>query len=167
MASIGEFCSVQNWNAAKGLLEKKIREMLTNRALTLCTKKNLMRAVWCFVQYEQGFMSAARVLRWPSIITAVGDNKTDNFVAMTGKETTRRWGILNVAQRMWRVVCKMKEVIEAGNRLLIEKILTQVWRLSWIQCESAGHTAPLQQSSGLSNVGSNVGRTQSQNLCAS
>jgi len=56
----------------------------------------------------------------------VRDNKTDNFVAMTGKEITRIWVILNVPQRMWRVVCENEKVKEAVDRLLIEKILTQV-----------------------------------------
>lgn len=72
----------------------------------------------------RGFMSAARGLRKPSIITVARDNKTDNFVVMAGKEITRRWGIFNVPQGMWRVVCKKEEVKEAVDRLLTEKILT-------------------------------------------
>jgi hypothetical protein len=37
-------------------------------------------------------MSAAKGLRNPSMIMVARDKKTDNFVVIAGKETTRRWG---------------------------------------------------------------------------
>jgi len=44
-------------------------------------------------------------------------------VVIAGKEIKRRWGIFNVPQGMWRVVCKKEEVKEAVDKVLTEKIL--------------------------------------------
>jgi len=73
----------------------------------------------------RGFVSAARGLSKPSMvmIMVARDKKTDNFVVIAGKEIKRRWGIFNVPQGMWRVVCKKEEVKEAVDKLLTEKIL--------------------------------------------
>ena len=72
----------------------------------------------------RGFMSGARGLRELSMIMVARDNKTDNFVVIAGKKITRRWGIFNVPQGMWRVVCKKEDVKEAVDRLLTEKLLS-------------------------------------------
>jgi hypothetical protein len=72
----------------------------------------------------RGFMSATTGLRNPSMIMVARDKNTDNFVVIAGKEIKRRWGIFNVPQGMWRVVCKKEEVKEAVDRLLTEKILS-------------------------------------------
>jgi hypothetical protein len=71
----------------------------------------------------RGFMSAAKGLTNPSMIMVARDKKTDNFVVIADKEIKRRWGIFNVPQGMWRVVCKKEEVKEAVDKVLTEKIL--------------------------------------------
>jgi hypothetical protein len=71
----------------------------------------------------RGFMSAAKGLRNPSMIMVARDKKTDDFVVIAGKEITRRWGIFNVPQGMWRIVCKKEEVKEAVDRLITERIM--------------------------------------------
>jgi len=47
--------------------ERAAREEARSNAYEQCFnlmyEQNLMRAVWCSVQYERGFMSAARILR--------------------------------------------------------------------------------------------------------
>jgi len=72
----------------------------------------------------RGFMSAAKGLRNPSMIMVARDSKTNDFVVIAGREIKRRWGIFNIPQGLWRVVCKKEEVKEAVDRLLMEKILT-------------------------------------------
>ena len=72
----------------------------------------------------RGFLMAIRGLRYQSMIMVARDKKTDDFVVIAGKEITRRLGIFNVPQGMWRVVCKKEEVKGAVERLLTEKILT-------------------------------------------
>jgi len=71
----------------------------------------------------RGLMSVAKGLRNQSMIMVGRDKKTDDFVVIAGKEITRRWGIANVPQGMWKVVCKKEEVKEAVDKLLTEKIL--------------------------------------------
>ncbi len=71
----------------------------------------------------KGFMSAAMGLKNQSMIMVARDKKTDNYVVIAGKEIKRKWGIFNVPQGMWRVVCKKEEVKEAVDKLLTEKIL--------------------------------------------
>ena len=71
----------------------------------------------------RGLMSVAKGLRNQSMIMVGRDKKTDDFVVIAGKEITRRWGIANVPQGMWKVVCKKEEVKEAIDKLLTEKIL--------------------------------------------
>ncbi len=71
----------------------------------------------------RGFMSAAQDLRNQSMIMIARDKKTDSFVVIAGKEIKRKWGIFNVPQGMWKVVCKKEEVKEAVDKILNEKIL--------------------------------------------
>ena len=71
----------------------------------------------------RGFMSAYKGLTKPSMIMVARDKKTDDFVVIAGKEIKRSWGIFNVPQGMWKVVCKKEEVKEAVDRLLTEKIV--------------------------------------------
>ena len=70
-----------------------------------------------------GFMSAAKDLKNPSMIMVARDSKTDSFVVIAGKEVKRKWGIANVPQGMWEIVCKKGDVKEAVDKLLTEKIL--------------------------------------------
>jgi hypothetical protein len=69
------------------------------------------------------FLSAARGLKKSSMIMVARDSKTDNFVIIAGIGIKRRWGMFNIPQEMWRVVCREEEVKEAVDNLLMEKIL--------------------------------------------
>ena len=64
-----------------------------------------------------------RGLRTKGLIEVSQDRKTGDFVLIGSGEVRRKWLFFNLPQGMWRMRGSREDVLEAGRKLLEERIL--------------------------------------------
>jgi hypothetical protein len=68
-------------------------------------------------------MFGMKGLKNTGLIQISENKKTGDFVIVVGKGIQRQWGMFNLPQGLWRIICRKDEVREAVDRILTEKLL--------------------------------------------